>query len=60
MPTDSQFTWLTPELFDKVKTIFEPRYGYLLNDNEVYEIANNLVLVLELILKNRGAHYGKK
>ncbi len=59
MNADTQLTWLTPELFTKVKAVFESKYGRSLGDTEVYDIASNLVTLLELILKNRGAHYGK-
>jgi hypothetical protein len=58
--TDNQLTWLTEELCDKIRVVFEPKYGHLLSDNEVYDIANNLVSFLELILKNRGAQYEGK
>ena len=60
MTTNTQLTWITPELSNKVKAVFETRYGRLLDDTEVYEIANNLVAFLELILKNRGAQYDTK
>ncbi len=44
-------TWLNDKLKLRVKEIFEPRYGRELNDDEVVEIANNLVCFVEDYLK---------
>ncbi len=52
--------WLTAELKEGVKTIFEPRYGHQLNDEELVEIANNLVSGIETICKlKQNQMYGK-
>ena len=43
--------WLTDELKLGVREIFEPRYKRILTDNEVVEIAENLIDVLEVFYK---------
>lgn len=43
--------WLTPLLKAEVKKLFEPRYGRSLSDVEVIEIANNLVVFVEVYAK---------
>jgi hypothetical protein len=43
--------WLTEELQEKVRTVFEPRYKRKLSRDEVAEIAENLSGVIEIILK---------
>lgn len=44
-------TWLTEELKQETRRIFEPRYRHSLSDDEVFEIAENLEAVTEEILK---------
>jgi len=43
--------WLTEELKNEVRKIYEPRYKRKLTDNEVLEIAENVEEVVETILK---------
>ena len=43
--------WLSEKLKQKTKEVFEPRYGRKLTDSEVIEIADNLEVVVEEILK---------
>lgn len=45
--------WLTEELKQKVKQVFEPRYKRKLTDTEVIRIADNLTEVMEELLKLR-------
>ncbi len=57
MKPEPQLTWLTNASGDKIRSIFEPKYGRILSDTEVEAIANYLVSFFELVLKNRGAQY---
>ncbi len=43
--------WLTPKLKQEVRKVFEPRYNRKLTDKEVFEIADNLSEVVEIIVK---------
>lgn len=43
--------WLTEELKEEVKSIFEPRYKRNLSNQEVIEIAQNLASGLETLFK---------
>jgi len=43
--------WLTPELRQKVRETFEPKYKRVLSEDEVEEIANNLSGFVETCLK---------
>lgn len=43
--------WLTPELKDEVRQVFEPRYKRKLSDDEVVKIAVNLADFMEAYLK---------
>lgn len=43
--------WLTSELKDEVRKVFEPRYKRELSDDEVTEIANSLAKFTEGYLK---------
>lgn len=43
--------WLTENLKQKIRFIFEPRYKHSLSDTEVFEIAENLTGVVEELLK---------
>jgi len=44
-------SWLTPNLIQKVKSVFEPRYKRALSDKEVVVIAENLMSVAEIYSK---------
>lgn len=53
-------TWLSEELKQKVRKVFEPRYKRVLTDDEVMEIAENLTGVMEGFLRLRWkGNYGK-
>lgn len=43
--------WLTEELKQEIKEIFEPRYKRELSNEEVLDIGNNLSGLLEATLK---------
>ncbi|HSX09134.1 MAG TPA: hypothetical protein VLF93_03210 [Candidatus Saccharimonadales bacterium] len=43
--------WLDENLKTKIKTIFEPRYKRPLSEQEIFEIAINLSIVIEDIIK---------
>jgi len=43
--------WITEEIKNQVKTVFEPRYKRSLTDDEVIEIAESLANFMEIILK---------
>lgn len=60
MNADTQLTWLTPELLNKVRTIFEPRYGRNLTDAEIFDIAENLTGYFEIFLKQNVVKVGVK
>ncbi len=44
-------TWLTEDLKQKVKNIYEPRYKRKLSDTEAIHIAENLSEVIEILCK---------
>ncbi|HCC42276.1 TPA: hypothetical protein DEP93_02285 [candidate division WWE3 bacterium] len=44
-------TWLTEELMNRIRCLFEPRYGRALSDGEVVLIADNLTSLFEVMLK---------
>ena len=44
-------TWLTEELKQEIRNTFEPRYKRELSDDEVVEIATNLVTFTEHVVK---------
>lgn len=50
--------WLDENLKMEIKKVFEPRYGRKLLDQEIYEVAVNLVSYVEaktkFILKNKN------
>lgn len=46
-------SWLTPQLKEEVRKVFEPRYKRKLSDEEVISIANNLVNLMETYAKFR-------
>ena len=53
-------TWLTEELKQKVRKVFEPRYKRKLTDDEVLEIADNLTGLMEGFLRLKwDEKYGK-
>ncbi len=43
--------WLTTDLKQKIRTVFEARYKHPLTDEEVILIAENLTGTMEAILK---------
>lgn len=43
--------WLTSELIQEVRNLYEPRYKKTLSDFEVYGIAENLSQLMEHYLK---------
>ena len=47
--------WLSPELKIDVRKVFESRYKRTLTDDEVIEIANNIVGFVEVYGKNKYA-----
>ena len=44
-------TWLTERLKQEIRNTFEPRYKRELSDDEVVEIATNLVTFTEHVVK---------
>ncbi len=44
--------WLSPELKEDIRIVFEPIYSRLLSEEEVIEIARNLTSVVEVYAKN--------
>lgn len=44
-------SWLTEDLKQKTRKVFEPRYKRKLTDKEVLEIAENLEAVVEALMK---------
>ena len=48
------YNWITPQLKNKVRKVFEPRYGRVLTEDEVVEIAVNLVGYIELTNSIKG------
>ena len=46
-------SWITNELKQEVRKVFEPRYKRKLSDEEVVEIAENLSGVIEVIVKQK-------
>ena len=49
--------WLSVELKNEVRKVFGDRYKRVLTDQEVIEIANNLVGFIEVYAKSK---YGKQ
>lgn len=43
--------WLTDELKENIRNVFEPKYNKGLLDSEVLEVANNLVSYMENVSK---------
>ena len=50
---NNETDWLTINLKQKIKAVFEPRYQRMLTDEEVIQIAENLTGVMETFLKLR-------
>ena len=50
-------SWLTPQLKEEVRKVFEPRYKRKLTEIEVVEIAKNLTGFVEAYSKSK--YYGK-
>ena len=46
--------WLTKELKEKIRKVFEPRYKRKLTDEEIYEIAENLSGFVEAVLEMKA------
>lgn len=51
--------WLDENLKKEVKKVFEPRYKKLLTDDEVVNIATNLVALMETYAKFKWRQYGQ-
>lgn len=52
--------WLTPQLKEEIRKVFEPRYKRPLTDSEIIYIAQNLTSLLEIFFKMKWrADYGK-
>lgn len=45
------YSWLSEEMKEKIRKVFEPRYKRKLTDDEVLEIAENLSGVIEGLIK---------
>jgi hypothetical protein len=43
--------WLTSDLRNEIKFVFEPKYGHQLNEVDVVAIAENLTGYMETIIK---------
>lgn len=53
--------WLSQELKQEIKRVFEPRYKRRLPDKDVIRIAENLTEVMEIYLKMKlREKYGTK
>ena len=53
-------SWITTELKQKVRKVFEPRYKRSLTDDEVAEIADNLTELMEGFLRLKWSEkYGQ-
>lgn len=51
---------LNKHLKDKVRKVFEPKYKRKLAEEEVKDIANNLVMFMENYTKFRWSKYGNQ
>jgi len=45
--------WITEPLAEKIRQLFEPKYGHALTDEEVQFIADNLTELIELLIKHK-------
>lgn len=52
--------WLTEELGQEVRWLFEPRYKRQLTNDEVVEIAENLANFVESVLKFKCRQHEEK
>jgi hypothetical protein len=52
----SPYAWLTTDLKNEIKLVFEPKYRRQLNEAEVIEIAENLTGFMETIIKWKMKH----
>ncbi len=44
--------WLSADLKNEIRDMFEPLYDRVLDDDEINEVANGLVTVVEVYAKN--------
>ena len=52
--------WLTPQLKEETRKVFEPRYKRTLTDSEIIAIAQNLTSLLEVFFETKWRIiYGK-
>lgn len=52
--------WLDENLKKEVRKVFEPKYKRKLTEEEVKDIANNLVMLVENSARFRWSKYGKQ
>lgn len=50
--------WLSPQLKEEVRKVFEPRYKRKLTDSEIVSIAQNLTQIMEVFFKFKWRIYG--
>lgn len=43
--------WLTDQLKNEIRAVYEPKMNRKLSDEDIFEIANNLADFLELLLE---------
>lgn len=55
---EMELKWLTPELKEEVKKVFQPRYKKPLTDSDIVAIAQNLTQLLEVFFKFKWRNYG--
>lgn len=46
-------SWLTKELKEEIRRVFESRYKTKLTEDDIWEIAENLTTGIEVILKSK-------
>ena len=46
-------SWLSEDLKEEIRRVFEPKYNRLLSETEIQEIAENLSSMTETILKSK-------
>jgi hypothetical protein len=56
--TTSSVAWLSDDLAQNIRVIFEPRYNRKLTDFEVSDIAENITNSMETLLKWGWNKYG--
>lgn len=53
--------WLTDELKQRIRDVYEPKYRRSLTDSEIIQIASNLTSLIEHFLQHkRRVAYGTK